>query len=134
MTELDRRFALARELIDVVRWMEVPRIAALDKRITDTLAYIESVVDPNEITLEHIKNYLTGKYDTVPMPEAEDPDAKWRALFTRRWVCDVVASGFHNGAGCTADDPHDSHCRYLWTARFTDKKAAELGMTPEETT
>lgn len=26
----------------------------------------------------------------------------------RKWVCYVVRSGYHNGARCSADDPHDA--------------------------
>ncbi len=35
-----------------------------------------------------------------------------------RWVCGVVASGFHNGAHCTPDDPHGGRwgCGWHWTS------------------
>ncbi len=29
------------------------------------------------------------------------------SLFDHRWVCGVVRSGYHNGARCSPDDPHE---------------------------
>jgi len=35
-----------------------------------------------------------------------------------RWICDVVDSGYHNGARCNPREPHggDWACGYYWRA------------------
>ncbi len=41
--------------------------------------------------------------------------------FTRRWVCEVVRSGYHNGAGCSPKDPHgDWNCCYRYEISMTE--------------
>lgn len=52
------------------------------------------------------------------------PTKKISATFDRRWLCQVVASGFHNGASCTPDDPHHGWgCGFRWTAApLTDRQ------------
>ena len=46
-----------------------------------------------------------------------------RDSFIRRWVCQVVRSGYHNGAHCTPDDPHyDWGCGYRVEASLTDEQ------------
>jgi hypothetical protein len=32
---------------------------------------------------------------------------KWHEALRRRWVCEVVRSGYHNGAGCSPTDAHE---------------------------
>lgn len=34
--------------------------------------------------------------------------------FTRRWVCQVVRTGYHNGARCSSEDPHDPSWQCGW--------------------
>lgn len=53
---------------------------------------------------------------TVPT-SSEPAEDRLRWLldrFTRRWVCQVVRTGFHNGARCSPDDPHDPSWRCGW--------------------
>jgi hypothetical protein len=43
--------------------------------------------------------------------------------FERRWVCQVVRTGYHNGAGCVPSDPHhheDWGCSWRWEASLPD--------------
>lgn len=44
------------------------------------------------------------------------------ARIYRHWRCSVVASGFHNGARCTPEDPHDGWpCAFVWQShRWSD--------------
>lgn len=43
--------------------------------------------------------------------------------FQRRWVCQVVRSGYHNGAGCQPDEPHgDWGCGVRWEASLTERQ------------
>ena len=38
-------------------------------------------------------------------------------LLTKRWVCQVARSGYHNGASCRPDDAHDGWgCGYYYEA------------------
>lgn len=48
--------------------------------------------------------------------------------FDRRWVCQVMRSGYHNGAACHADEPHASpwNCGYRWECSLTDEDYARL--------
>lgn len=44
-------------------------------------------------------------------------------LLTKRWVCQVARSGYHNGASCRPDDAHnDWGCDYYYEASI---RAAE---------
>lgn len=44
-----------------------------------------------------------------------------RGLFRRQWVCQVVRSGLHNGAGCFAGDAHGGYrCGYRREASLSD--------------
>ena len=51
-------------------------------------------------------------------------------LLTRRWVCYVVRSGYHNGAHCNAREPHDQSwgCGYRSELRvsLTDEQVEQL--------
>lgn len=39
------------------------------------------------------------------------------ALLTKRWVCQVARSGYHNGASCRPDDAHNNWgCDYYYEA------------------
>lgn len=71
-----------------------------------------------------------------PVYPAPDVTDQLRGLFERRWRCDVVASGYHNGAKCDPDEPHDDvWCGYRWMAPAL--KAAEahaLGLVDTEGT
>ena len=52
-------------------------------------------------------------------------DAKAEAL-TKRWVCQVARSGYHNGASCRPSDAHDGWgCDYYYEAsiRATEYEA-----------
>ena len=63
--------------------------------------------------------------------EAAAELAALRGLFSRRWVCRVVSTGYHSGAGCNPDDPHDGdwRCGYYWAASvMTDKEARHMGL------
>ena len=43
-----------------------------------------------------------------------------RDYFQKRWVCQVVRSGFHNGAGCTPGNAHvDWECGYRYEVSLT---------------
>lgn len=49
-----------------------------------------------------------------------------RKMFTRRWVCQVLRSGYHNGSACNPDSPHDPtfwRCGYRWEASLPDLPA-----------
>ena len=36
---------------------------------------------------------------------------------TKRWVCEVARSGYHNGASCKSSEPHDGWgCGYYYEA------------------
>lgn len=37
-----------------------------------------------------------------------------KEVLYRRWVCEVMRSGFHNGARCTPDDPHGGRWQCAW--------------------
>lgn len=38
-----------------------------------------------------------------------------REMAAKRWVCEVVESGYHNGARCSAADPHAGwNCGYFY--------------------
>lgn len=42
-----------------------------------------------------------------------------RDVATKRWVCGVVRSGYHNGAGCSPEDPHRGWgCGYYYEYRI----------------
>lgn len=46
-------------------------------------------------------------------------------LLTSQWVCMVVRSGYHNGACCTENDPHDAEywgCSYYFSALVRDPR------------
>jgi len=47
-----------------------------------------------------------------------DAQVKAKALedvATKRWVCEVQSSGYHNGATCSPDDPHEGwRCEYRY--------------------
>lgn len=53
-------------------------------------------------------------------------------LLVKRWVCEVVRSGYHNGAGCSPKDPHGEwNCCYRYEISLTQEqydrlKAADL--------
>lgn len=58
------------------------------------------------------------------------------SLVHRQWVCGVVRSGFHNGAGCNpSDDCHDSSwgCGFRFELSIADtpKGRALLGITDD---
>lgn len=41
--------------------------------------------------------------------------------FSRHWVCQVVRSGYHNGARCSPSDPHEGWgCAYRWESSLPD--------------
>ena len=47
-----------------------------------------------------------------------------RNSFTRRWVCEVLKSGLHNGATCNYKDPHgglDCGWRYEVHLSYTEE-------------
>jgi hypothetical protein len=46
------------------------------------------------------------------------------ALANKRWVCEVVSSGTHNGAGCTAKVPHGGW--WVCGERYTLSVPAEV--------
>lgn len=130
---------LARHLVDSliadVKAKVAPRAVLLEDRIEKALAYLADVTAPNQHTVDHIRRYLTGEYDTLPF---NNPAATLREVFTRGWDCVVVSSGHNNGASCEhdKDDPHGApwNCGYRWSASLTDKQAREMGLTTEEST
>jgi hypothetical protein len=128
---------LARQLVDNliadVKAKVAPRATQLEDRIEKTLAFFDQVTAPNVHTVTHARKYLTGEYDELHFT---NPAATLREAFERRWVCRVVSTGYHNGAGCDPSDPHgpDWRCGYRWSASLTDKQAREMGLTTEEDT
>ena len=63
----------------------------------------------------------------LPIITAEVRKAKAEAL-TKRWVCQVARSGYHNGASCRPDDAHnDWGCDYYYEAsiRATEYETGE---------
>jgi len=42
--------------------------------------------------------------------------------FERRWICQVLRSGYHNGATCNPSDPHgnDWGCSYRYEASLNE--------------
>lgn len=57
--------------------------------------------------------------------------ANFHGLFRRVWRCEVVSSGYHNGATCTPDDAHFGWaCEYRWIApALGEEQAKKLGLT-----
>jgi len=126
---------LVRQLIADIKAKVAPRAVLLEERIEKTLAYLQPVVAPNVHTVDHVRRFLTGEYDTFPF---DSPAAILREVFERRWDCKVVSSGYNNGASCEhdKDDPHGApwNCGWRWSASLTDKQAREMGLTTEEPT
>lgn len=54
---------LAQTLLETVRQQVNSEVPLLRARIAGALAYMEGVEEPNHITLEHVRRYLTGEYD-----------------------------------------------------------------------
>lgn len=57
-------------------------------------------------------------------------------LLHRRWVCQIVRTGYHNGAGCRASEPHhgdDWGCgwRFEMSIDDTPENRELLGITSE---
>lgn len=57
-------------------------------------------------------------------------------LLRRRWVCQVVRTGYHNGAGCHAEEPHHDEewgCgwRFELSVEDTPRNRELLGVTDE---
>jgi hypothetical protein len=50
------------------------------------------------------------------MTEPRGPAILTRVKYWRQWKCQVLASGFHNGAACGPGEPHgaDWECGYVW--------------------
>lgn len=43
--------------------------------------------------------------------------------FEKRWVCQVVRSGYHNGANCSPNAPHgDWGCEYRYEISWSEAK------------
>lgn len=63
--------------------------------------------------------------------DEEKPESQTLAsTFTRRWVCNVVRSGYHNGAHCTPDEPHTAwECGYRWESTLSDEDMERLVTT-----
>lgn len=59
--------------------------------------------------------------DSVPADLLE----RVKARFARRWVCQVLRSGFHNGCECSPREPHDGwRCGFRWEASLSDANFA----------
>ncbi len=60
---------------------------------------------------------------------------QWRTYLHRRWVCQVVRSGFHNGARCHPGDGDHAgwRCGFRWELSLPDTPETRtlLGV-PEE--
>lgn len=55
------------------------------------------------------------------------------SVFARRWVCNVVRSGYHNGAFCTPDEPHrEWGCGFRWESSLTDVEMETLKHMEEQ--
>jgi len=122
---------LALELIHTVKSKMSPRAVVLEDRIEGALEYLTTLSNPVGPAIKHVERYLLGDYDDL-FPGS--PAATVRDLFEKRWRCDVVASGFHNGAHCDPDDGHDDRCGYRWVApALTEEQAREYGLIPNTT-
>lgn len=56
---------MAADLIDHVKRTHTPRLALLEDRIAAAIEYMNGVTAPNMYTLDHIRRYLDGGYDSV---------------------------------------------------------------------
>lgn len=121
---------LVRQLIGNITKEVAPRSVLLENRIATCLAYIESTTNAGTPFARHVVRHLTGEYDDFKF---DNPAATLRDLFERRWVCTVVSSGYHNGAGCAPGEPHSGWgCGYRWVApALTDAEAGEMGITAD---
>jgi hypothetical protein len=132
-TEYEKALAakLAEELITTIKAKVAPRAVLLEDRIAKATAYLDAIDSPNGNAIKHVLRHLDGDYDDMPF---ENPAATMRDLFTRRWVCRVVSTGYNNGAGCDPSDPHGPawRCGYFWQASLTDKQAKEYGLVTVE--
>jgi hypothetical protein len=59
---------------------------------------------------------MKGEQEVAP---TTIPDFLRWPLYERKWVCEVVRSGYHNGAHCRPSDPHgtDWGCSAQWVAQ-----------------
>lgn len=71
--------------------------------------------------------------DDMTPEELAEAAAEQRRAFTSvvhtvtlypRWVCTVVASGFHNGAPCTPDEPHGGNWSCGWFYRLRTRASS----------
>lgn len=70
----------------------------------------------------------------MPPKKNEELVVNIEPLLIRRWVCQVVRSGYHNGANCRPDEPHvDWGCAYRFEFSLEDneKNRKLLGITEE---
>lgn len=65
--------ALARELIALVEIRTAPQAVILQHRIDQVMVYMDAVTAPNRHTLNHIRRYLDGTYDTHPTLSGQAP-------------------------------------------------------------
>lgn len=122
---------LAAELIRTIRSKTSPRAVLLENRIEKALAYLSEITNPTPPAIDHVRRFLLGEYDDMPF---SNPAVTVRALFERRWRCEVFSSGFHNGATCTPGDPHGGRwsCEYRWIAgALTEQQARDYGLITE---
>lgn len=89
---------------------------ALTERIARALARQDGY-DPDKHCDEWVMDEMRESAAAVlPEVEAEVRKAKAEVL-TKRWVCQVARSGYHNGASCRPDDAHnDWGCDYYYEA------------------
>jgi hypothetical protein len=122
---------LAEELITTIKAKMAPRASLLEDRIAKATAYLDAIDNPNGRAIKHVLRHLDGDYDDMPFT---NPAATMRDLFTRRWACNVVATGYSNGARCDPTEPHgaDWRCGYYWQASLTDEQAKDYGLVPLE--
>lgn len=73
--------------------------------------------------------------DEQPAPEPDSALASLLSRFERVWDCEVVRTGYHNGAVCTPGEPHGGwNCGYVWKfPSMTDAEARRFGLITDST-
>lgn len=62
--DLDRRLSVAMRLLAMTETETSAELPVLRKRIADALEYMDGVPNPNPHTLNHIRRYLDGTWDS----------------------------------------------------------------------
>lgn len=63
--DLDRRLSVAMRLLALTETETAAELPLLRKRISDALEYMDDIITPNTHTLDHVRRYLTGAYEST---------------------------------------------------------------------